>query len=111
MQVRVFSPSGFANLRASDRTAQKIRRQEQGHKYAEAKLIAHEALVPRAGCDRAVWLQAALIAVGARNVRHRGAHRHVFRLGRNHREREEIKLGLPAQRPYPKHPDPDAAGV
>lgn len=90
-----------------DRTAQKARRQEQGHEYAEAQLIALGAPVPRAGCDRAVWLREALVAVGARNVRHRGAHRYVFRLGRTRREREEIKLGLPARRPYPKYPDPE----
>jgi hypothetical protein len=60
-----------------DRTAQKIliRRQEQGHQYAEAQLIALGAPVPRAGCNPAIWLREALVAVGARNVRHRGAHR------------------------------------
>lgn len=63
-----------------DRTAQKIRRQEQGHQYAEAQLIALGAPVPRAGCNRAVWLREVLIAVGARNVRHRGAHRFCGRL-------------------------------
>lgn len=96
-----------ANSPASDRTAQKIRRQEQGHQYAEAQLIALGAPVPRAGCNPAVWLREALVAVGARNVRHRGAHRYVWRLGRSRREREQIKLGLPTQRPYPKQPDPE----
>ncbi|SEC14967.1 hypothetical protein SAMN05216489_00012 [Streptomyces sp. 3213] len=67
--------------------------------------------MPRAGRNRAVWLQEALVAVGARNVRHRGAHRYVFRLGRILREREEIKLGLPARRPYPKHPDPEPTSI
>ncbi|MGW7261341.1 hypothetical protein [Streptomyces sp. NPDC054834] len=62
-----------ANLRASERAAQKIRRREQGHQYAEAQLIALGAPVPKAGCDPAVWLRGALAAVGARNVRHRGA--------------------------------------
>jgi hypothetical protein len=37
-----------------ERTAQKIRRQEQGHQYAEAQLIALGAQVPRAGCNPAV---------------------------------------------------------
>lgn len=91
-----------------DRTAQKIRSQEQGHQYAEAQLIALGAPIPRAGCNPAVWLREALVAVGARNVRHRGAHRYVWRLGRSRREREQIKLGLPAQRLYPKQPDPEA---
>jgi hypothetical protein len=65
-----------------ERAAQKIRRQEQGHQYAEAQLIALGAPVPRAGCDPAVWLRDALAAVGARNVRHRGAHRFCGRLPR-----------------------------
>ncbi|MEU3734528.1 hypothetical protein AB0E81_34795 [Streptomyces sp. NPDC033538] len=38
---------------------------------------------------------------------HRGAHRWVFRLGRTRREREDIKLGVPSLRPYPKFPDPE----
>ncbi|MGW2557110.1 hypothetical protein [Streptomyces sp. NPDC001635] len=64
---------------------------------------------PRASCDPAVWLRDALVAVGARNIRHRGAHRFVFRLGRTRQEREEIELGLTALRPYPKQPDPEPA--
>ncbi|WP_260608966.1 hypothetical protein [Streptomyces sp. WAC 01325] len=92
-----------------DRAAQKVRRQEQGHEYAEAQLIALGAPVPRAGFNGAAWLREALVAVGARNVRHRGAHRYVFRLGRSRREREQVKLGLPARQPYPKRPDPEPA--
>ncbi|MFE9127340.1 hypothetical protein ACFYOF_18305 [Streptomyces sp. NPDC007148] len=92
-----------------DRAAQKIRRQEQGHEYAAAQLVALGAPPPRPGCDPAVWLRDALVAVGARNIRHRGAHRFVFRLGRTRKEREEIELGLTALRPYPKQPDPEPA--
>ncbi|GGV52404.1 hypothetical protein [Streptomyces spectabilis] len=65
-----------------DRTAQKIRRQEEGHEYAEAQLIALGAPVPRADCDPAVWLREALTTVGARNIRHRGAHRFCGRYKR-----------------------------
>ncbi|MFC0843448.1 hypothetical protein ACFH04_06830 [Streptomyces noboritoensis] len=90
-----------------DRTAQKIRRQEQGCAYAAAQLIALGAPQPRPGCDPAVWLREALAAVGARTIRHRGVHRFIYRLGRTRREREEIELGLPAQRPYPKRRDPE----
>lgn len=93
-----------------DRAAQKIRRAEQGHEYAAAQLLALGAPRPRPGCDPALWLREALAAVGARNVRHRGVHRYVFRLGRTRREREEIELGLPL-RPYPKHPDADPAAA
>jgi hypothetical protein len=89
------------------RTAQKIRRREQGHEYATAQLVALGAPRPRPGCDPALWLRDALAAAGARNIRHRGAHRFVFRLGRTRREREEIELGLPARQPYPKQPDPE----
>ncbi|MGI5507601.1 hypothetical protein [Streptomyces sp. CA-106131] len=89
----------------NDRAAQKIRRQEQGHEYAEARLIALGARVPPAGGDPTVWLREAFEAVGARNVRHLGAHRYVFRLGRNRRERESIRLGPLAVTPYPKSPD------
>ncbi|MEJ8654970.1 hypothetical protein [Streptomyces sp. MS1.AVA.4] len=97
------------NSRASERAAQKIRRLEQGHEYAAAQLIALGAPRPRPGCDPAVWLRNALAAVGARNIRHRGAHRYVFRLGRNRQEREEVRLGLPVLQPYPKRPDPEPA--
>lgn len=90
-----------------DRTAQKIRRQEQGYEYATAQLLALGAPRPRTGCDPARWLHEALAAIGARNVRHRGAHRWVFRLGRTRREREDIKLGVPSLPPYPKCPDPE----
>ncbi len=94
-----------------DRAAQKIRRQEQGCEYAAAQLTALGAPRMRPGSDPALWLREALAAVGARNLRHRGAHRYVFRLGRNRREREQIKLGLPAQQPYPKQADPERLRV
>ncbi|MFI6658036.1 hypothetical protein ACIBL8_21235 [Streptomyces sp. NPDC050523] len=92
----------------NSRAAQKIRRQEQGHEYAAAQHIRLGAPVPRAGADPALWLRDALLAVGARNVRHAGPHRYVFRLGRKRREREGIRLGID-RRPYPKCPDPDPA--
>ncbi|MEV6048697.1 hypothetical protein [Streptomyces xanthochromogenes] len=89
------------------RTAQKIRRREQGHEYAVAQLRVLGAPRPQPGCDPAVWLREALTSVGARNVRHRGAHRYVFRLGRTRREREEIRVEVPVLRSYPKQPDPE----
>lgn len=94
-----------------DRAAQKIRRQEQGCEYAAAQLTALGAPRLRPGSDPALWLREALTAVGARNLRHRGAHRYVFRLGRTRREREEIELGLPALRPYPKQADAEPAAT
>ncbi|MER7982437.1 hypothetical protein [Streptomyces sp. NPDC095817] len=92
----------------NDRTAQKIRRQEQGYRYAQEQLIALGAPRPRSGVNPAVWLREALAAVGTRNVRHRGPHRWVFRLGRTRREREEIRLGLPAQQSRPGQPDAES---
>jgi hypothetical protein len=87
------------------RARQKVRAQEQGHRYVEQKLISLGASVPRAGCDPAAWLREALLDVGARNLRSRGPHRYVFRLGRNRRERERIRLGKPELKLYPKRPD------
>ncbi|NUP35293.1 MAG: hypothetical protein HOU01_26845, partial [Streptomycetaceae bacterium] len=89
----------------NDRAAQKVRRQEQGHEYVEAKLIALGAQVPRAQGDPRAWLNEALVAVGARTLRHRGAHRYAFRLGPDRRARERIRLGLSATAPYPKQVD------
>lgn len=95
----------------NDRAAQKVRRQEQGHQYVEARLIALGAPVPRAGCDPAVWLREALTAIGARTVRHRGAHRFIFPLGRNRRQRARIKIGIDARPPHPRRPDPEPAAL
>lgn len=89
----------------NERMAQKVRRQEQGHEYAERLLIGLGAPPLRAGVDPKVWLREALVAVGARNQRHRGVHRFVYRLGRNRRERESIRLGLPTVGAFPKVPD------
>ncbi|MEU8544531.1 hypothetical protein AB0C52_31820 [Streptomyces sp. NPDC048717] len=89
----------------NERMAQKVRRQEQGHEYAEKVLLRLGAPALRAGMDPKVWLREALETVGARNLRHHGVHRFVYRLGRNRRERESIRLGLPTVSAYPKTPD------
>ncbi|MFI1765309.1 hypothetical protein ACH41H_25065 [Streptomyces sp. NPDC020800] len=89
-----------------DRAAQKIRKQEQGHRYCEEKLIRFGATVPRAGANPTEWLRDALADIGARRIRHRGPHRYVFRLPSTRREREAIRLGDPPLAAYPKHPDP-----
>ena len=60
-----------------DRTAQKIRKQERGHEYAERRLIAMGAPPIRAGERSADWLARALGDVGARRVRHPGKHRFI----------------------------------
>ncbi|MFB8401183.1 hypothetical protein [Streptomyces sp. NPDC055912] len=88
-----------------DRAAQKVRRQEQGHRYVENMLISLGAPAPRAGSDPGTWLREALAAIGTRDLRHRGAHRYVFPLGKNRRERELIRLGRPQISPPPRQPD------
>ncbi|WP_143626223.1 hypothetical protein [Streptomyces viridosporus] len=103
--------SESANPCASDRAAQKVRRQEQGHQYVEARLIALGAPVPRAGCDPAVWLRKALTAISARTVRHTRRHRFIFPLGQNRRQRARIKIGIDARPPYPRRPDPEPAAL
>jgi hypothetical protein len=88
------------------RAAQKVRQGEVGHDYVERRLVDLGARPPAGGEDMTVWLRSALAAVGVSRIRHPGAHRYVFRLGRNARERHRIPLGLPSGR-YPKQPDPD----
>ena len=56
--------------------------QEKGHQYGQEQLIALGAPRPRPGCVLAIWLREALAAVGARSVRHRGAHRFCGQLAR-----------------------------
>ncbi|MEV7775380.1 hypothetical protein [Kitasatospora sp. NPDC086791] len=89
----------------NDRSAQKVRRQEQGCEYVQERLARLGASPLRAGTDPRAWLRRALDEVGARTVRHRGAHRYVFRLGATRREREAVRLGVPALPAYPKRPD------
>lgn len=85
------------------RTAQKIRAQDQGHEYAERRLVALGAAVPGAGQRPADWLQSALGDIGARTIRHHGAHRYAFPLGAGRRQREQVRIGHPEVIPYPKH--------
>jgi hypothetical protein len=77
----------------SARSAQKIRRQECGHEYAERTLIAWGARPPSAGEKPAAWLAAALDDAHARKLRHPGNHRYLFRLG-NSRERTRTAIAL-----------------
>lgn len=61
---------GFGGgVRLGFRAAQKIRAQEEGHGYAERKLIAPGAPPMRPGEKPAVWPRDALHAVGARKFR------------------------------------------
>jgi hypothetical protein len=91
------------------RSLQKVRQQERGHESVERKLIGYGARAPRVGEDMTAWLRIALGDIGVRRIRHRGAHRYVFRLGRNARKRSRISLGLPTNSAYPKQIDDAAA--
>lgn len=87
------------------RAAQKIRAQEQGHRYVQQRLIDLGASPLHPGQDPAAWLAQALQTVGARKVRHAGNHRYLFRLGASERDRNRIPIGLEPAASRPRHPD------
>jgi hypothetical protein len=102
--TRGFRPNDIqesTNLRAFARSAQKIRREESGHEYADRTLIAWGARPPMAGEKPAAWPAAALDEVNARRLRHPGNHRYLFRLGIS-RERTRTVIA-PHPRHYPKN--------
>lgn len=86
-----------------DRSAQKIRRGEQGAGGQVRRLVALGATPPGGPAD-AVWLARALADIGTRTARHLGNHRFVFRLG-GPVTRRRTPLGLDAL-DYPKTADP-----
>lgn len=88
----------------NERTKQKVRQQEQGHEYAERRLVDLGARPRQARQAPAVWLAEALAEVGAVQLRHGGNHRYVFVLGRTQRQRDLVRIGLAGQ-PYPKQAD------
>ncbi len=90
----------------SDRSAQKVRRDERGHAHVEKHLVALGASSRRAGQAGSEWLVEALNDVGATRLRHRGNHRYAFPLAPSARQRARIRLGLPAGR-YPRSVDAD----
>lgn len=87
------------------RAAQKVRRQEQGHRYVEERLTSLGAAARRPGQDPASWLRSTLEQVGASRIRHRGPHRYLFPLGQTRRDRDRVLTGVSAQT-YPKTADP-----
>ena len=83
------------------RAEQKIRDQDQGHRYAEEILISYGARPMRAGENPRLWRQRALIDAKVRNVREDGKHRYLFAIG-NRTQRRHVRIAMDA-RPYPKH--------
>ncbi|MFF4733774.1 hypothetical protein ACFY3M_53145 [Streptomyces mirabilis] len=92
----------------NERTAQKIRRQEQGHQYAQEQLIALGAPRPRPGCDPAIWLREAprsapaMSATAARIATYSGSAEPAAS------GRRSISA-CPPDTQYPKCPDPEPA--
>jgi hypothetical protein len=85
----------------STRAVQKIRDQDQGHRYAEEILISYGARPMRAGEIPRLWLQQALIDAKVRNVREDGKHRYLFAIG-NRTQRRHVRIAMDP-RPYPKN--------
>jgi hypothetical protein len=85
------------------RAAQKVRKQEPGHRYAEKQLIKWGARPIRAGEKPAEWLAEALPAAHARKVRDPGKLRYLIPLGTSRRGRAAARreIAYPA-RPHPK---------
>lgn len=86
----------------SEDAKSKIREQDKGHQYAEQILIDHGAEPLRPGEDPYAWLRRAKLAARVRTQRHRGCHRYLLVLGRTQRDRDAVKVGYTAVRPYPK---------
>lgn len=84
----------------SARAKSKITGGERGAAGAIAQLVSRGASPLLPGQDVNAWLRAALQQVGAKNVRQRGVHRYVFRIG-DKTSRRGVVIGLPSK-PYPK---------
>jgi hypothetical protein len=88
----------------SDRTRAKLVNGERGWAGALAGLVAAGAPLPTLADEPlGVWLPRALVAMGARRVRHRGNHRYVWALG-DRGARRRTPFGFQAL-PFPTEPD------
>ena len=90
----------------SERALQKVRAQEQGAQYVEARLVASCARARTADQSPAGWRTDALDAAGARKVRHAGCLRYL--MATNRHDRKPL-LTTVATAPYPKSADRIAA--
>ncbi len=77
----------------SDRSVQKVRGQEVGHRYVERRLQALGARRLRAGMNPAAWLWDALDDVHAIRLRHRGNLRYAMLTSRT--ARRQVALRIP----------------
>jgi hypothetical protein len=85
----------------SRRAMQKVRKGEQGHRYAEDQLIRHGAQPRRGGQPGAAWLATALPQARVTWVGHPGNLRYGFPLGPTARTRARVLIA-PSAGPYPK---------
>jgi hypothetical protein len=91
------------------RTMQKIRAQEQGHAYAERKLVVFGARPMCAGEKPAAWLKEALDDAGARKFRHPGKHRYAIALDTTCAERAAVVID--GARDHSFYPKRDCGGL
>lgn len=84
------------------RAAQKIRKREQGWRYAAQQLEVHGAAPLTESMDAAEWLRTWLPRL-TRPLRHRGNHKYAWAIDR------AIRKHLPKSLPYPKQKDEVAA--
>jgi len=87
-----------------ERSLSKVTGGERGADGVIARLMARGAPPPENGDDRALWLEAALRACGARRLRHSGKHKYALRIGRTRAERTGTVLAGQAARASPKRP-------
>ena len=99
----------------SDRSMQKVRGREVGHRYVERRLCALGARPLRAGMNPAGWLTDALDDVHAVRLRHRGNLRYAMLTSRAARRHVVLRLPIdhnthpPATRWEPSTTSPGAA--
>jgi hypothetical protein len=85
----------------SDRTMQKVRKQERGAAGFERRLVAMGARARRAGEQPTDWLRSVLVDMGATKVRHPGDYRYAWRIGGRVERRKPILV------PRTGYPKPD----
>lgn len=89
------------------RAAQKIRKREQGHEYAENQLLAFDgARSMRPGENPAAWLAEQFDAIGADPLVHPGNLRYAFTLGTTRAARSAVTVAMEPGA-YPKQDDLD----
>lgn len=96
----------------SDRARSKVLKLDKGWKYASEMLVTAVGKDEHTGEDKiapldpgrddpAEWLAGALKKAGARRRKHNGCHKYVIPVGRNAREREQVRIAGPVL-DYPK---------